>query len=702
MDTNTLAENFGGKADDLATHQFSLDDVPDLSGKFAVVTGGSEGIGYGVTHTLLKHNIARVYILSVSKEVVDGATEAIQKELGKTAAKRTEWFLCDLADWKRTKEVADEIKRDTDTLDILVNNAGRGVMTYQLTDYGVDRHMAVNHMGHVVLTSHLLPLMGKTAERGTIVRIVNQASNAHRQAPSNTRFEDLEELNQNLGPISQYGRSKLANMLYSRYFTRKVTRAGQPNILMNSTHPGVQMSRNAALSPSAARRPSNWTSHLRQFSKSSTDKLFIEPSRSPDTASLASNSTIRDFQSSRRASERIYTVTINESLARDEVLLNFDLIGGSSIQPGTLMSITPIKADTDRSDRLQGSLYGSSRPPYQRTSAAPVDTRANDDDTRRYVFIAKDMPKDLKARMPNVEVYVAKHVGDAFSLRKGTQVVLAPVDNSSPAIEASHVELSFKDMYLSRSDMWKLAVADLADRTVYRGQVIYFLGSIKATVTTVFVDGRKFDSDGSGEIMFYKVVNGFLPALFKKWEMLQVKHLVSIVLFARVEYDVGLTTDLANTALYDNYYTGFQTSGNKRPYKDFYRVVMSEISNGEWTKILDQLKKEFNVFRRDINIHHREAMTNAMEIPEDSSVKGTSISKIKAEPSAAMYGNFLEAINLASSIYASDYVDRDLLRTGISIVLISPGPGVFEVEYETLRRTTEALPTITVSNSTKP
>ncbi|KAI0408985.1 vacuolar membrane-associated protein iml-1 [Xylaria palmicola] len=485
------------------------------------------------------------------------------------------------------------------------------------------------------------------------------------------------------------------------------------------------MSRNTALSPSAPRRPSHWTSHLRQFSKSSTDKLFVEPSKSPDTASLASNSTIRDYQSARRFSDRVYTVSINESLVRDEVLLNFDLVGGGAIQPGTLMSITAVKTDADRSDRLQGSLYGSLRPSYQRASTAPADpNRANDDGARRYVFVAKDMPKDLKARMPTVEVYVAKHVGDAFNLRKGTQVILAPVDSSSPAIEASHVELSFKDMYLSRSDMWKLAIADLADRTVYKGQIVYFLGTIKATVTTVFVAGRKvqsaffgrqtrpifrsesarymlfiqmaremweFDSDGSGEIMFYKVVNGFLPALFKKWEMLQVKHLISIVLFARVEYDAGLTTDLANTALHDNYYTGFQTSGNKRPYKDFYRVVVSEISNGEWTKILDQLKKEFNVFRRDINIHHREAMSNAMGIPEDPETKSASISKIKAEPSAAMYGNFLEAISLASSNYSSDYIDRDLLRTGISIVLISPGPGVFEVEYESLRRTTEAL-----------
>ncbi|KAJ8131223.1 hypothetical protein O1611_g2407 [Lasiodiplodia mahajangana] len=94
--------------------------------------------------------------------------------------------------------------------------------------------------------------MGKTAENGNIVRIVNQASNAHQQAPSDTKFEDLEELNRNLGPNAQYGRSKLASMLYSRYFTNKVTRAGQPNILMNSTHPGFvssKMSKEDILEP---------------------------------------------------------------------------------------------------------------------------------------------------------------------------------------------------------------------------------------------------------------------------------------------------------------------------------------------------------------------------------------------------------------------------------------------------------------------
>ncbi|KAI0158562.1 retinol dehydrogenase 12 [Pestalotiopsis sp. NC0098] len=235
---NTIGENFGGPAQKLSTHQFSLDDVPDLTGKVAVVTGGSEGIGFGCTYTLLKHNISKLYILSVSEEVVKGAKGAIAKDLGPEAADKTHWIQCDLSDWKRAKDVAEQIKKENDRLDILINNAARGIMTYQLTDYGVDRHMAVNHMGHVVFTSHLLPLMKKTAEQGNVVRISNQSSNAHQAAPSDTKFENLDELNRDLGPNGQYGRSKLAGILYARYFNRHVTQAGHPNILMNATHPG--------------------------------------------------------------------------------------------------------------------------------------------------------------------------------------------------------------------------------------------------------------------------------------------------------------------------------------------------------------------------------------------------------------------------------------------------------------------------------
>ncbi|KAH7031423.1 uncharacterized protein B0I36DRAFT_323898 [Microdochium trichocladiopsis] len=490
------------------------------------------------------------------------------------------------------------------------------------------------------------------------------------------------------------------------------------------------MSRHAHPSASIPRRASQWASHLRQTSRGSTEPpapLFEGP-RSPDTVS--SHSTIRESQHQQqqapwRFSNRVCTVTINESINQDDILLNLDHFGGT-VKPGMLMSITACKSDQERPG---AGIFGASRSiSFQRLREAEINAARNQnpevDPDRKYIFVAKDMSKQMKASQPSVEVYIAKHIGDAFNMRRGTQVVLALVDEDAPAVEASHVELTFKDMYLSRADMWRLAVNDLAERTVYKGQVIYFMGTIKAVVSTVFVDGRKvhsaffgketrpvfrsesaryvlfiqmaremwdFDADGSGEVLFYKVVNGFLPALFKKWAMMQVKHLVSIVLFARVEYDVGITADLANTNMHD-YYTGFQTTGNKRPYKDFYRVVVSEMSSGEWTTILRTLKREHNNFRRDISIHHEDIANQAMGIPEDVNAKGSaSSSRVRAESSLAMHGNFLEAINLASLVYSRDHIDRDLLRTGISVVVISPGSGVFEVEHEALRRSTEAL-----------
>lgn len=92
-------------------------------------------------------------------------------------------------------------------------------------------------MGHVILNSHLLPIMKKTASEGNTVRIAMLASNAHQSAPSDCKFESLDELNQDLGPNGQYGRSKLAAILYVRYLARHLT-ASHPNILATATHPG--------------------------------------------------------------------------------------------------------------------------------------------------------------------------------------------------------------------------------------------------------------------------------------------------------------------------------------------------------------------------------------------------------------------------------------------------------------------------------
>ncbi|KAK5998651.1 Vacuolar membrane-associated protein iml1 [Cladobotryum mycophilum] len=477
------------------------------------------------------------------------------------------------------------------------------------------------------------------------------------------------------------------------------------------------MSRNVGAIPTAPRRGPQW-SHLRQSSAANSDRASIVSPASP--GSVSTHSTVKDEKP--RKVERYCAVAVNEGYSRDEVLLNLDLVGGD-IKPGTLMSIAVIKGDITRSS---GGKGGISKQLADQNEAARYMTSNNDDPEalgHPYIFLVKDMPKEMKNRQPSTEVCVIKHIADAFEMKKGSIVMLAPVDHEHPVTEATHVEMSFKDQYLSRADMWRLAVNELTGRTIYKGQSILFLGTIKAQITAVFIEGRSvhsaffaretrpifrsesaryvlfiqmaremwdFDSESSGEIMFNKVVNGFLPALFKRWALLKVKHLVSIVLFARVEYDTGLTNELDLSSLHSDYYTGAQPYGNKRPYKDFYRVVVSEMASGEWTKILYQLKKELNFFRRDISLFHQTAY-HAPPCTEEGSTREDPLNRIKAESSYAIHGNVLEAINLACAQYAHDYIDRDLTRTGISIAVITPGAGVFEVDYETLRRTTESL-----------
>lgn len=239
---STIAENLGKNVP--YTHklapkdsQFSLEQVPDLTGKVALVTGGSEGVGYGCAHTLLAHNISKLFILSKSADIADGAIKSIRDEMGHDVANRIEWIECDLNDWEKTANTAFDIRKKTERLDIVIHNAGRGIMTQQFNKYGVDMHLAQNHFGPVILNSHLLPLLKKTAEKDK-VRIVTLGSNAHEQAPKDTKFESLDELNKDCGPMGLYGRSKLATMLYAKYLARHVTPA-HPNILANTCHPGV-------------------------------------------------------------------------------------------------------------------------------------------------------------------------------------------------------------------------------------------------------------------------------------------------------------------------------------------------------------------------------------------------------------------------------------------------------------------------------
>jgi len=223
----------------LSNNTFNPDkDIPDLSGKVYVVTGGSAGIGYGIVAHLLQHNPAKIYLLSNKEEHADDAMESL-KEFGDNS--KVEWRQCNLQDLRQTDEVARQLAKELNRLDALVCNAGLGVGVYNETRDGLDSHMQVNVFSQAHLTLTLLPILQKTTDS----RIVYQSSDLHKGATSSMEFKSIEEMNQDIGAVLLYNRTKFAQILFLRELYSRIKDGqfgpvtgseGLPWI--NATHPG--------------------------------------------------------------------------------------------------------------------------------------------------------------------------------------------------------------------------------------------------------------------------------------------------------------------------------------------------------------------------------------------------------------------------------------------------------------------------------
>ena len=466
-------------------------------------------------------------------------------------------------------------------------------------------------------------------------------------------------------------------------------------------------------------------SHLRQVSAASLETLSSSRSASHHGSST------HDVQSP--VEERFITLSStgldrrqcslwvhDETFSREEILFNQTAFSDTGVKAGDIIEILPVRSSSvDATHTELGSR--SVRDSFIDSSSTLHSDMASKFKTplqSRCLFMAKPLPQEIKSRNPKLEISVTSSIANTFGLKNRSQVTISIVDRAQCA--ASHVDISFRDQFLVRSDMWRLVMSELADKVIYKGQKISFMGSIKATVKNIFIRGKKvlsgyfsphtipvfrseaakyvlfiqmsremwdFDSEGTGDILFSRVINGFLPELFKRWANSDARHLVTIVLFTRVEYDVS--TGGGSPTLDPDKFRDI-TAPNHVPTRDFYRVVVNDMASGHWTTILDELKRDFRTFLRDVSILKAEDVDTPTMNDADMSRKKNPAT-IAGRPSIALRGNILEAIHLASAHLSFDHIDRDMIHTGTSIIVITPGTGVFEVSYESLASTTEAL-----------
>jgi NAD(P)-dependent dehydrogenase (short-subunit alcohol dehydrogenase family) len=197
----------------------------DLQKKIAVVTGCTSGIGFETMRVLAKRG---AYVIGTSRSL-ERATDACKRVIGKTTP-----LELDLADFQSVVNCAEAIRSLNMPIDILVLNAGyRGGGNERVLVNGIEKHFLVNHLGHFLLFNRLADRL-YYAWQGRVVVVASRA--AYRTVPdSGIQFDDLE-MSSNYSDSLAYGRSKLANVLFSLELG-KLLRGTR--ITSNSLHPGV-------------------------------------------------------------------------------------------------------------------------------------------------------------------------------------------------------------------------------------------------------------------------------------------------------------------------------------------------------------------------------------------------------------------------------------------------------------------------------
>jgi len=208
----------------MSTH-WTADQIPDQTGRVAIVTGSNTGIGYEAALELARKG-ATVVLACRNPQKGEAAVERIRSE----GVAGTPTFLpLDLADLASVEAFAASVREAHERVDLLILNAGVMVPPSSKTAQGFELQFGVNHLGHFALTGRLLPQL---ADDGRIVVLSSTAAQMGKMD-----FDDLQFEKRGYKPWPAYGQSKLANQLFAQELQRRLARQGS-GIRVTAAHPG--------------------------------------------------------------------------------------------------------------------------------------------------------------------------------------------------------------------------------------------------------------------------------------------------------------------------------------------------------------------------------------------------------------------------------------------------------------------------------
>ena len=205
------------------------DDIPDLTGKRAVITGVTGGLGLATAIELGRHG-ADLVITARNAAKADDAVARIGEAAPGT---KVDVVSLDLADLANTTRAAKGVAAAYDHIDILVNNAGVMATPKSTTAEGFELQIGTNHLGHFAWTATLWPLLVSSS-----ARIVTVSSFMHRSVTDiDLRSLTKEGSPRRYGRWKSYGESKLADLLFALELDRRAKASGVP-VVSVAAHPG--------------------------------------------------------------------------------------------------------------------------------------------------------------------------------------------------------------------------------------------------------------------------------------------------------------------------------------------------------------------------------------------------------------------------------------------------------------------------------